>query len=66
VGAKSERGEICSYVETLIKARVAWAASPEGRKQLGPGSPTVPGLQDLCSVRDFIHARGEVRKPKKS
>ncbi len=57
MGAKRERGEILLRVEAMIKARCEWATSPEGRKALGPGSPTVLELQDLYAVRDFIHAR---------
>jgi hypothetical protein len=45
---------VSDYVDRLIAARLDWTRSPEGRKQLGPGSPTVPGLQDLYAVRDAI------------
>lgn len=44
------------YVTALIDARLKWAASDEGRRVLGPGSPTVPGLQDLYAIKNRILA----------
>lgn len=47
VGARKEREKVMKFVQALIDARLVWANSAAGRKVLGPGSPTVPGLQDL-------------------
>lgn len=57
LGRKFERERILKYIEQMEKDRRAWAASPEGIRQLGPGSPTIPGLQDMYQIMAFIENR---------
>jgi hypothetical protein len=52
MGRKLDR--VADFVDRLIAARLAWANSCEGRRVLGPGSPTVPGLQDLYAIKHVI------------
>lgn len=57
VGVKKERKEFRRFIERSIQNRLEWANSEAGRRALGPGSPTVPGLQDLYAVLDWIKRR---------
>lgn len=45
---------ILEFVNELIDARYEWAQSPDGRARLGPGMPTIPGLEEWFRVRDYI------------
>lgn len=53
-GEKAARNKVIAFIDQMIKARLDWANSPEGRKALGPGSPTIPGMQDMCVMRAFV------------
>lgn len=57
MSARSERKALRRFVEASIQNRLAWAASDDGRRQLGPGSPTVPGLQDFYCILAWLDAR---------
>jgi ferric-dicitrate binding protein FerR (iron transport regulator) len=57
MGAKKERKAFREFIEASIANRRAWADSEDGRRALGPGSPTIPGLQDLHFILDWIKAR---------
>lgn len=46
--------KIARFLECSIDNRIVWASSPEGVSVLGPGSPTVPGLQDLYGILSFV------------
>lgn len=45
---------IFEFVQQLIDQRREWADSEKGREVLGPGSPTIPGLQEYHRVLDYI------------
>lgn len=62
MGARKERRAFREFIEASIKNRRSWASSEDGVRALGPGSPTVPGLQDLHFILDWINARDA--KPK--
>lgn len=57
MGARKERKAFREFIEASIANRRAWAESEDGRRALGPGSPTIPGLQDLHFILDWIKAR---------
>lgn len=57
MGARKERKAFRAFIEASIASRRAWANSDDGRRVLGPGSPTIPGLQDLQFVLEWINAR---------
>lgn len=57
MGAKKERKAFREFIEASIANRRAWAESEDGRRALGPGTPTIPGLQDLNFVLEWIKAR---------
>lgn len=42
------------FIVKLMRERRNWADSPEGRKELGPGSPAIPGLQDMQRILKFV------------
>lgn len=56
-GVQKERQAFREFIKASIANRRRWADSEEGMKALGPGSPTIPGLQDLCFILDWINAR---------
>lgn len=64
MGARKERQAFREFIEASIANRRAWADSDEGRRVLGPGMVTIPGLQDLHFILDWINARDAKRKPK--
>lgn len=47
---KPSREEIISFIERCVEERQSWACSEEGYKRLGPGSPTVPGMQEYTRI----------------
>lgn len=49
-----EREKILDYINDRIQARLLWAESSHGRKALGPGSPTIPGLEDMSFIEYFV------------
>lgn len=51
---RKERERLRKIVLRLIKARREWANSPDGYEKLGPGSPTVPGLQEYYAVLEWL------------
>lgn len=57
MSARKERRAFRQFIEASIANRRAWAESDEGRRALGPGSPTIPGLQDLHFILEWIKAR---------
>ena len=60
-GHRAAVEKMTARVQTMINARLEWAASDEGREKLGPGSPTIPGLQDLNMMRDYLTALAEIK-----
>jgi hypothetical protein len=62
MGARKERKAFREFIEASIANRRAWAASDDGRRALGPGMPTIPGLQDLHFILDWINARDNKRR----
>jgi hypothetical protein len=54
---KPKRKEIAEYIRQCIEARRAWANSDEGYAKLGPGSPSIPGLQEYYQVLAFVEGR---------
>lgn len=65
MSAKKERKAFREFIEASIANRRAWASSEEGYKALGPGMPTIPGLQDLHFILDWINARDRKKGRKK-
>ena len=61
MGAKKERQAFREFIEASIANRRAWADSDDGRRVLGPGMATIPGLQDLHFILDWIKARDAKR-----
>lgn len=57
--ARNEREALRRFIKASIKNRLAWANSEDGRRVLGPGSPTVPGLQDFYAILSFLDARDD-------
>lgn len=55
-GERAACDKMHAWLLSMIEARLQWADSPEGRAELGPGSPTIPGLQDLYAMRDKVIA----------
>lgn len=53
-GHRAAVEKMMAHVDMMIGARREWAESDEGRKTLGPGSPTIPGLQDMYAMRDYL------------
>ena len=49
--------QIENYIKKCMKERRAWADTPEGRKKLGPGSPTIPGLQEYDQILKFVQGK---------
>lgn len=62
MGARKERKKFKEFIEASIASRSAWASSEDGRRVLGPGSPAVPGLQDLHFILEWLNARDTKRK----
>lgn len=52
--AAQERKRILDFVKRRIDERRKWAESEDGKKTLGPGHPTIPGMEDLEVIRHFI------------
>lgn len=57
MGAKKERKAFREFIEASIASRRAWADSEDGIRTLGPGMQTIPGLQDLHFILEWIKAR---------
>lgn len=57
MSARKERKAFRQFIEASIANRRAWAESEEGRRALGPGMPTIPGLQDLNFILEWLKAR---------
>ena len=51
---KHRTDEIVAYIERRMRERREWAASEDGRKILGPGSPTIPGLEEYDRILRFV------------
>ncbi len=49
--------ELASFIRQCIEERQAWASSPEGYRELGPGSPTVPGMQEYFQILAYVEGR---------
>jgi hypothetical protein len=49
--------QISKYIRLCIEKRQEWASSEDGYKKLGPGSPTVPGLQEYYQILAFVEGR---------
>ena len=54
---KPSKSEIIAYIKLCIERRHEWAKSPDGYRRLGPGSPTVPGLEEYGQILAFIEGR---------
>ena len=57
MSAKKEREKLRRFIRASIENRLAWARSDDGVRTLGPGSPTVPGLQDFYVILAWLDAR---------
>lgn len=57
IARKDEREKIRQFVRSCIDARLEWAQSEDGRRVLGPGSPTVPGLQEYYTILAYLDYR---------
>jgi hypothetical protein len=54
---KPKRKKIAAYIRDCMAARREWASSEEGRRKLGPGMPTIPGLQEYDQILAFVEGR---------
>lgn len=60
-GHRAATEKMMARVVMMIDARRAWAESSEGRAILGPGSPTIPGMQDLYAMKDYLTGLAEIK-----
>lgn len=49
--------DLAAYIRKCIDLRMDWACSPDGYQSLGPGSPTVPGLQEYFQILAYVEGR---------
>jgi uncharacterized protein YodC (DUF2158 family) len=57
LGDNRSPAEIAAYIEQCIELRHEWASSPDGFARLGPGSPTVPGLEEYGQILAFVKGK---------
>lgn len=57
MGKRPKRKQIAAFIRQCMDERRAWASSPDGLRKLGPGSPTIPGLQEYDQVLAFVEGR---------
>jgi len=60
-GHRAAVEKMMARVQQMIDARREWAESDEGRQRLGPGSTTIPGLQDMHAMRDYLVGLAEIK-----
>ena len=49
--------QIAKYIRYCIEKRQEWASSEDGYKRLGPGSPTIPGMEEYYQILAFVEGR---------